>query len=132
MGWETEYFFFRPDWKVGDIPDPEDRDPLRYAAIASIVEELREAVNWSLSLGLRRNKQHVYREGDGDPWPPYTSEDLPEWTSKVPPIDKDLLRVSVPPESLDAAGNLVLEEKGTGPNFARRNIVTNTEWFYTI
>ncbi|PLB54913.1 hypothetical protein P170DRAFT_470348 [Aspergillus steynii IBT 23096] len=132
MGWETEYFFFRRDWKLKDIPDPNDPDPLRYAIIASIVEELHEAVNWRLSLGLRRNKEHVYREEDGDPWPPFTPEELPLWTEKVPPIDKDLLSVSVPPESLDSEGNLVLEENGKAPNFAKRNIITNTGWLYTI
>ncbi|KAL4877943.1 hypothetical protein BJY04DRAFT_120113 [Aspergillus karnatakaensis] len=132
MGWETEYFFFRPDWKVGDIPDPKDPDPVRYAVLASIVEELHEAVNWRLSLGLRRNYKHVYRDHKDDPWPPFTPEELPEWTKHVPPIDKDVLRNSVPAESLDSDGNLVLETNGTGPNFARRNIVTNTGWLYTI
>ena len=132
MGWETEYFFYQRNWKLQDIPDPKDPDPLRYAIVASIVEELHEAVNWRLSLGLRRNEIHVYREKDGDPWPPFTPEELPGWTKNVAPIDKDLLRLSVPPESLDAEGNLVLEANGKSPNFARRNIITNTGWFYTI
>jgi hypothetical protein len=132
IGWETEYFFFRPTWKLRDIPDPRDSDPLRYAIIASIVEELHEAVNWRLSLGLRRNREHVYRDRDDDPWPPFTPEELPDWTRKVAPIDRDLLRLEVPPEMLDAEGNLVLEKNGKGPNFARRNIITNTGWFYTI
>ncbi|GAQ10371.1 hypothetical protein ALT_7692 [Aspergillus lentulus] len=107
LGWETEYFFYRRDWKLRDIPDPGDPDPLR-------------------------NREHVYREEDGDPWPPFTPEELPGWTKKVAPADKDLLRLSVPPESLDAEGNLVLEANGKSPNFARRNIITNSGWFYTI
>ncbi|KAJ5106150.1 hypothetical protein N7456_002825 [Penicillium angulare] len=132
MGWETEYFFNQPGWKLQDIPDPKDPDPLRYAIVASIVEELHDAVNWRLSLGLRRNEEHIYREEDGDPWPPFTPEELPSWTRKVAPIDKDLLRLSVPPESLDTDGNLVLETGGKALNFARRNIITNTGWLYTI
>ncbi|RHZ57489.1 uncharacterized protein CDV56_106954 [Aspergillus thermomutatus] len=40
VGWETEYFFCRRDWKLRDIPDPKDPDPLRSAIVASIVEEL--------------------------------------------------------------------------------------------
>ncbi|KAL5340242.1 hypothetical protein BJX70DRAFT_128100 [Aspergillus crustosus] len=132
MGWETEYFFFRHDWKVGDIPDPKDSDPLRYAVLASIVEELHEAVNWRLSLGLRRNRQHVYRERQDDPLPPFTPEALPTWTKDVPPIDKSLLKSAVPPESLDSDGNLVLEANGSSAVFARRNIITNTGWLYTI
>ncbi|KAF4763307.1 hypothetical protein N7455_003663 [Penicillium solitum] len=132
MGYETEYFFFQQNWKLGDIPDPRDPDPLRYAMVASITEELHEAVNWRLSLGLRRNREHVYREEDGDPWPPFNPEELPDWTKNVAPMDKDLLRRSVPPESLDTKGNLVLEKNGKGRNFARRNIITNTGWLYTI
>lgn len=132
IGEETEYFFYRRDWKLRDIPDPQDPDPLRYAVIASIVEELHDAVNWRLSLGLRRTREHVYREDDGDPWPPFTPEECPCWTQEVPPIDKELLGISVPPEALDKEGNLVLEANGKGPNFARRNIITNTGWFYTI
>ena len=132
LGWETEYFFFRKDWRMEDIPDPKDPDPLRYAIIASIVEELHEAVNWRLGLGLRRNREHVFREEDEDPWPPFTPEKLPGWTKRVPAIDKDQLKESVPPESLDSHGNLVLEENGKATNFARRNIITNTGWLYTI
>ncbi|RDW76831.1 uncharacterized protein DSM5745_06823 [Aspergillus mulundensis] len=132
IGFETEYFFYRPEWKVRDIPDPADPDPIRYALLASIVEELHEAVNWRLSLGLRRNRKHVYREEDSDPFPPFTPEVLPGWTRHVPPIDRGLLRKSMPAEMLDAEGNLVLEEGGKDENFARRNIVTNTGWFYTI
>lgn len=132
IGWETQYFFYRCYWKLHDIPDPEDPDPLRYAIVASIVDELCEAVNWRLSLGLRRNREHIYREEDEDPWPPFTPEELPKWTKNVAPIDKNLLRLSVPQKSLDAEGNLVLEVNGKGPNFARRNIITNTGWLYTI
>lgn len=133
MGWETEYFVFsQPKWRLQDIPDPMDPDPLRYAMIASIVEELGEAINWRLSLGLRRNGEHVYREKDTDPLPLFTPEILPGWTKKVPPMDKELLKSSVPADHLDGEGNLLLEEKGESPIFARRNIITNTGWLYTI
>jgi hypothetical protein len=44
----------------------------------------------------------------------------------VAPMNKHLLRLSVPPESL------VLEKNGKGRNFARRNITTNTGWLYAI
>lgn len=133
MGWETEYFVFsQPKWRLQDIPDPRDPDPLRYAMIASIVEELGEAINWRLGLGLRRNGDHLYREEDTDPLPPFIPEQLPDWTKKVLPMDKGLLKSSVPAGKIDANGNLVLEENGRSPIFARRNIITNTGWFYTI
>lgn len=132
VGNETEYFFFREDWNLRDVPDPRDEDPIRYAMIASLMEELHDAVNWRLSLGLRRDKKHVYRNDDTDSLPPFIPQELPDWTKEVPPIDKDLLRQSVPPEALDPQGNLVLEEGGTSHNFACRNIITNTGWLYTI
>ena len=132
MGSETEYFFYQTGWRLRDIPDPKDPDPIRYAVVACILEELHKAVNWRLSLGLRRNGEHVYRERDGDPWPAFVPEDLPGWTESVLPIDKELLKQSVPSYKLDTEGNLVLEEGGKASIFARRNIVTNTGWLYTI
>lgn len=43
----------------------------------------------------------MYYEKDGGPWPPFTLEELPGWTKKVAPVDKDRLRLSVPLKSLD-------------------------------
>ncbi|TDL27957.1 hypothetical protein BD410DRAFT_679859, partial [Rickenella mellea] len=37
---EAAYFWRHQDWRIEDIPDPHDSDPLRYAIIASLVEEL--------------------------------------------------------------------------------------------
>lgn len=132
IGYETEYFFYRETWELRQIPDPKDGDPIRYAMIASLVEELYDAVNWRLGLGLRRNREHIPRKDGADPLPPFTPQELPNWTKQVRPIDKDLLRSSVPPEALDAQGNLLLDEDGTNPNFASRNIIANTGWLYTI
>jgi len=64
IGYETEYFFYQPHWKLRYIPDPKDSDPVRYAVVACILEALHESVNWKLSLGLRRNRKHVYWESD--------------------------------------------------------------------
>ncbi|KAL3440452.1 hypothetical protein BJX65DRAFT_300483 [Aspergillus insuetus] len=126
-----------PIWRLRDtalrsIYHPADSDPLRYSILASIVEELHETVNWRLSLGLRRNHAHVYHEKNSDPLPTFIPEELPPWTRNIGPLHKGLLSVSVPPEVLDAEGNLVLEAGGKSLNFARRNILTNTGWFYTI
>lgn len=85
-----------------------------------------------MSLGLRRNGEKVLREDEGDPWPPFTPEELPNWTAKVAPIDKGQLKQTVPPSSLDADGILVLEERGKSLNFRKRNIITNSGWLYTI
>ncbi|KAK2811280.1 hypothetical protein FQN49_008472 [Arthroderma sp. PD_2] len=60
MGRETEYFWYR-GWELNSIEDPQDSDPVRYAILASLVEELVTAFNWRLSLGMRRNRPHTHR-----------------------------------------------------------------------
>ncbi|KAL2831338.1 hypothetical protein BJY01DRAFT_108406 [Aspergillus pseudoustus] len=77
IGWETEYFFFQSTWKLCEIPDPMGPDPLRYAILASTAEELHEAVNWRLSFGLRRNREHVYRDEESDPLPAFNPRGTP-------------------------------------------------------
>lgn len=133
MGPETEYFWFqsRKQWALHLIPDPQDPDPVRYAVLACLVEELVCAFNWRLSLGMRRNRAHVYRERDADPYPPFTPERLPEWTKNVPAI-KEWMVADLPPTMLDSQKRLVLEKGGLNKVFAGRNIITNVGWLYTI
>lgn len=130
----TEYFWYqsRERWPLHRIPDPKDPDPVRYATLACLAEELAVAFNWRLSLGLRRDGKHVYREKDEDPYPPFVPERPPEWTRRVPPIDRQLMRDSLPPSVLDQEGRLLLEKGGSNEVFAKRNIVTNVGWLYTI
>lgn len=72
--------------------------------IASIVDELHEAVNWRLSLGLQRNRKYIYQD-DTDPWPPFTLAEPPNWTNKAASVGKGLLGLPVPPGSLNAKGS---------------------------
>lgn len=114
-----------------DIEDPNDHsDPIRYAILACLVEELVKAFNWRLSLGMRRNRQHVIRETDDDPYPPYVPITGPEWTRSVSSITPDLL-VGLPGAYVNG-GKLVLEASGVNKVFAKRNIITNVGWLYTI
>ncbi|KAI9733950.1 MAG: hypothetical protein M1834_002606 [Cirrosporium novae-zelandiae] len=133
MGAETEYFWYqsRKQWELHSIEDPKDPDPVRYAILACLVEELTVAFNWRLSLGMRRNGKHFYRENDEDPYPPFVSEQVPSWTKYVPPIDPKFL-LGFPPALVDTKGRLVLEEGGLNKIFANRNIITNVGWLYTI
>ncbi|KAK2807882.1 hypothetical protein FQN50_005273 [Emmonsiellopsis sp. PD_5] len=133
MGQETEYFWYqnRSRWDLRQIEDPHDPDPIRYAILACLAEELVNAFNWRLSLGMRRNHKHILRDKDEDPYPPYDPVTGPTWTNHVSPISQDDL-MHTPPEFLNRAGQLVLEEKGESDVFARRNIVTNVGWLYTI
>ncbi|KAF7854179.1 hypothetical protein EAF04_010476 [Stromatinia cepivora] len=133
LGSETEYFWrhWRGKWTLSSIPDPKDSDPIRYAIVACIVEELVNAFNWRLALGMRRNGQNIRRQKEGDPWPPYMPVVGPDWTQSVPPIEPGMLK-NLPPELVNESGKLVLEERGCDEGFAKRNIITNVGWFYTV
>ncbi|OJJ50432.1 hypothetical protein ASPZODRAFT_2118010 [Penicilliopsis zonata CBS 506.65] len=133
IGPEVEYFWYqaRHSWSVHCIPDPCDHDPIRYAILACIAEELADAFNWRLSQGLRRDGKHIYRETLDDVLPNYTPETAPSWTRKVPPIDVNLIE-GLPDDVLDSSGKLILEQGGQNLVFAERNIVTNTGYFRTI
>ena len=134
LGLETEYFWHQSGrkWALGQLPDPRDPDPVRYALLACITEELVEAFNWRLGLGMRRKGPAVEREHGRDLCPPFIPEALPNWTQTVLPIpiEADTLR-RLPP-TVVRKGKLVLEENGSSKVFAKRNIVTNVGWLYTV
>lgn len=116
---ECEYFFRRTGkkWALQSIPDPRDPDPIRYAMLASIVDELVDAFNYRLKHGMRRNRKHVHRSSD-NPWPAFEPEVRPSWTVSVPPIRAaDLHRI--PPEYVQQ-GRLILDDAGV-ENFLARN-----------
>lgn len=57
LGYETEYFWKHhdPSWALSLLPDPrDDDDPERYAVMAWLAEDVEDAFNWRLELGLRR------------------------------------------------------------------------------
>jgi hypothetical protein len=126
---ECEYMWQRHSkkWALRSVPDPRDPDPLRYAMLASIVEELVKAFNWRLQHGMRRNGKHV-RRSMGNPWPEYEPEVVPSWTAFVPPIrEEDLCGL---PEDMIHDGKLSLGDGGC-LNFARRNWDAPTRYLYT-
>ncbi|KAE8353787.1 hypothetical protein BDV28DRAFT_147724 [Aspergillus coremiiformis] len=131
LGPETEYFWYQRNWSLQSIRDPQDADPVRYAILACLMEELVVAFNWRLSLGLRRNRKHIVRESGKDSLPPYTPLTGPTWTKSVPVISPETL-AKFPPGYVTIDSKLVLEPDGLNKIFARRNIVTNVGWLYTI
>lgn len=52
VGPEVEHFWYqvRRPWELHGMPDPSDRDPIQYAILACIAEELVKTFNWRLSL----------------------------------------------------------------------------------
>jgi hypothetical protein len=134
IGPEVEYFWYqaRRSWRLHRIPDPRDRDPVRYAILACITEELAKVFNWRLSLGMRRDKRkHIRRKTLDEALPPYMEETAPAWTTNVPAIDVKLI-ADLPDDMLDTSGRLVLASGGKSPLFTTRNIITNTGHFYTM
>lgn len=134
IGPEVEYFFYqrRRSWAVCRIQDPRDRDPIRYAILASIAEELAVAFNWRMSLGMRRDKRkHIYRKTLDEVLPPFPPETAPAWATSVPAIDSEWI-ADLPDDALDSSGRVVLETGGKNPLFAKRNIVADTGHFYTV
>lgn len=87
---EADYFWRRADWRIKDIPDPKDPNPLRYAMLAAIVESMAECYNYKISLGLRRGAGVLSRAQDRanimDPNKPF--EDPPSWASDVPAVEE--------------------------------------------
>lgn len=131
---EVEYFWYQSRWRwtLDRIPDPCDPDPVRYAILACIAEELADGFNWRLSIGMRRLKsQHIYRECIYDELPPFTPMVPPSWTKHVPPVDGNMI-ADLPCDFVDSSGRLVLEEGDGAPTFAARNIITGTRDFFTV
>lgn len=128
---ETEYSFYQAHWALESIPDPSDSDPVRYAVLASIVEELVRAFNWRLSRGRRRDHLHVARRKGTEVYPACERVKGPGWTRGVAPVgceDVALMRV----ESVMDGGVLVLDGEGGSEVFARRNVVAGVRWIYEV
>ncbi|KAE8418688.1 hypothetical protein BDV36DRAFT_294914 [Aspergillus pseudocaelatus] len=65
------------------MPDPSGSDPIRYAILVSIAEELVEAFNWRLGLEIWRDvTKNSYCEKLDEELPPFEPEVAPCWTSK--------------------------------------------------
>lgn len=126
---ECEYMWHQSGrkWSLCSIPDPHDPDPIRYAMLASIVEELVSAFNWRLRHGQRRDRKDVRRTME-NPWPKYDPEVVPSWTAFVPPIQKEDL--SELPLDMVQNGQLILADGGC-ENFLRRNFDAPTRYLYT-
>ncbi|KAI1910144.1 hypothetical protein LOZ65_006408 [Ophidiomyces ophidiicola] len=118
ISYECEYLYFHPAtrWQFSWIPDPKDKDPMRYALLASMVEALVDAFNWRLDLGLGRDKSINYVQSEE----PYLREQAPSWTLEVGPLAESLV--------------LTHSQKNSQPHeaFAKRNIQASMGYLYTV
>lgn len=81
--------------------------------MASLVEDLVDAFNWRLDLGLRRDGYPTYRRLDtGKPPTPFKPEISPQWAQKASRLDERLVLHEFPHPEFSASN----------PAFAKRNI----------
>ncbi|THH20982.1 hypothetical protein EW146_g478 [Bondarzewia mesenterica] len=72
VGYETQYFWDQVSWKVEDIPDPRDPDPVRYAVLAGFAETMAICFNERNDLGLLR----MGNDGVTNPYATYLRQTL--------------------------------------------------------
>ncbi|KAG8741587.1 hypothetical protein FRC10_002660 [Ceratobasidium sp. 414] len=109
---ESAYFWRHADWPMHDIPDPQDPDPVRYALLASLVEEIVDAFNFKIELGLRRGvelHETDYRALAQEENKPL--ESCPAWALRVPALEQQV--------------NFGREGDGSMPAFRKRNIIAD-------
>ncbi|KAJ7187155.1 hypothetical protein C8R46DRAFT_285219 [Mycena filopes] len=110
---DSQYMFHRQaHWRLADMPDPQDPDPVRYAILASLMEDLVDSFNYKIKMGLRRgitiDEPWLIGDFKKDPNPPF--ESAPSWVKAVGPLT-DFLQLS--------------SECRATPAFVRRNIQAN-------
>ncbi|KZT08289.1 uncharacterized protein LAESUDRAFT_742646 [Laetiporus sulphureus 93-53] len=121
LGYETQYFLSHigPEWKLENLPDPQDPDPVRYAVLAGLVETMVLSFNErysemklprmgeGISVMYRKKLKREGREVD------YATlkERAPEWVAPVPPVEG-------PPVQL-----AMIKQEGVAIQFRKRNIL---------
>ena len=133
IGSEIEYFWHksRRSWAVDRLPDSHDDNPMRYALLATIMEQLARSSNWRVSIRMRRDRRNIYRETMDDELPPFTPMVAPVWTKNMPDVDPVSI-AGLPDNMLDSFGRLVLELGGETSFYLERNIIFGGSDFYTV
>ena len=99
------------------MPDPKDRDPVRYAVLACLVEAMADAIRFRKEKGIARKRPYGF---DGNRNAPIESEcdQPPEWVKHVPAVSGECLNLVVGDEASTDFESLL----GLDPNFLKRNI----------
>jgi hypothetical protein len=103
---EIEWFWYRHQWLVHAIPDPEDPDPLRYAILAGLTEILCLSFNRLIRRGLPRNAPPIIGNFEVLAAQPRVIETRPEWALNIVPLTE---KVFVP----NNEGQNVAEEEAS-------------------
>jgi hypothetical protein len=116
---ESAYFWRHSDWPIKDIPDPQDPDPVRYAVLASLVEELVDAFNFKIERGLRRGVE-IY-DSDHTALAQEENKPLevcPAWAMQAPGLPQEV--------------NFGRVGDGSMPAFRRRDIIADASQLRNI
>lgn len=117
---ELEDFWHQP-WSVADIPDPVDYDePERYTVLACIPDLLVQAFNKRIEGGLPRDAPAIQtlEQMDQSRARPKIYESVPEWTQKVPPLEKTL---RIPHDDFQVIEDM--DDDRAEPAFKEKNIL---------
>lgn len=120
MRTEIEYFHRHHKWPVSRVPNPPDKDVLRYSIVAVITILLSEASNRLIELGLPRDAPTIMTDEQMERQKarPKVLEQPPAWALKCPPLQEPLI---IP----DARGEVVDEtDPKADPFMLKRNILT--------
>lgn len=109
------------------MPDPKDRDPVRYAVLACLVEVMADAIRFRKEKGIARKRPYGF---DGNPnvlmgqdW-----DESPEWAKHVPIVAGECLNLVTGDEASSKFESML----GHDPIFARRNIKAKLFYLYNI
>lgn len=131
---KIKYFFYqkRRSWAVCRIQNSWNRDFIRYAILASMIEELAKAFNWRMSLRMRRNKRkHIYHKMLDEVLSSFSSKTSSVWATIISTIDIKWIE-NLSDDTLDSSRRLIFKMSEKSFLFTKRNIVINIDHFYTI
>lgn len=124
---ELEYFCReRSYWRVCDIPNPSDSDPLRYAVLGVITKLMCISFNRRIDLGLPRDAPAIIEDFEELAARPRVHECPPPWALNVRPLEE---RVFIPDEN---GAIPVVEDSSTSAEFMEMNIIINAPHIHFI
>ena len=122
---ELEAFWYRHTWAVGDMPDPRDPDPERYACVSCIPALMCLAFNRRIELGLPRDAPPIFTRDMLDRWRGRERryEREPSWVLTVPPVTTTLAIPHWDNEQRDFVTLETFDDLRASAEFAKKNVL---------
>ena len=120
---QLEFFWRTSEWRLLDLPDPEDDSPARYAFLASMVQMMVEVYNKKIAYGSCRDAPAILTPEEVEtmqsrPDSERTWERAPGWAERVQPL-ADILIIP----TYDGRMPDNVEDKRAEPHFRSKNIL---------